>query len=126
MDPLFYFYVSVIFLVIAIPFCAWYLKVLETKPIIIPNPKIIIEETNYDDSLIEGIPNGTKDMKNVDLDNVSREVIITVEISKILRFIIFFSVLHYLIFKQQKVFVPIVQSNDNLCYLKKFRKIKRI
>ena len=93
MDPLFYFYLSVIFLVIAIPFCAWYLKVLETKPIIIPNPKIMIEdieETNDDDSSIEGIPNGTKDMKNVDLDNVSREVIITVEISKILRFIIFF------------------------------------
>ena len=124
MDPLFFFYVSVIFLVIAIPFCAWYLKVLETKPIIIP--KITIEESNDDDSSIEGIPNGTKDMKNVDMDNVSREVIITVEISKILRFIIFFSVLHHLIFKQQKVFVPIVQSNGNLCYLKKFRKIKRI
>ena len=108
MDPLFYFYVSVIFLVIAIPFCAWYLKVLETKPIIIP--KITIEESNDDDSSIEGIPNGTKDMKNVDMDNVSREVIITVEISKILRFIIFFSVLHHLIFKQQKMFVPIVQS----------------
>ena len=90
MDPLFYFYVSVIFLVIAIPFCAWYLKVLETKPIIIPNPKIIIEDTNDYDSSIEGIPNGTKDMKNVDLDNVSREVIITVEIRKILRFIFFF------------------------------------
>ena len=90
MDPLFYFYVSVIFLVIAIPFCAWYLKVLEleTKPIIIP--KITIEETNDDDSSIEGVPNGTKDMKNVDMDNVSREVIITVEISNILRFIIFF------------------------------------
>ena len=78
MDPLFYFYISVIFLTISIPFCVWFLKVLNSKPIIVP--KISIEETeemNDDDSSNVEISNGNG-TKDLDLDNVSREVMILV------------------------------------------------
>ena len=67
MDPLFYFYVSVIFLVICIPFCVWFLKVLNAEPINrIPN--ITIEETEEDE-------NRTNEEK-IEMDNVSREFFI--------------------------------------------------
>ena len=66
MDPLFYFYVSVIFLVICIPFCVWFLKVLNAEPINrIPN--ITIEETEN---------RTNEDNKKIEMDNVSREFFI--------------------------------------------------
>ena len=66
MDPLFYFYVSVIFLVICIPFCVWFLKVLNAEPISrIPN--ITIEETEN---------RTNEDNKKIEMDNVSREFFI--------------------------------------------------
>ena len=66
MDPLFYFYVSVIFLVICIPFCVWFLKVLNAEPISrIPN--ITIEEDEN---------RTNEDNKKIEMDNVSREFFI--------------------------------------------------
>ena len=77
MDPLFYFYISVIFLTISIPFCVWFLKVLNSKPIIVPKISIEeTEETNNDDSSnveMREIPNANR-TKDLDLDNVSWEV----------------------------------------------------
>ena len=66
MDPLFHFYVSVIFLVICIPFCVWFLKVLNAEPTSrIPN--ITIEETEN---------RTNEDNKKIEMDNVSREFFI--------------------------------------------------
>ena len=69
MDPLFYFYVSVIFLVICIPFCVWFLKVLNAEPTSrIPN--VTIEETEEDENRTN------EDNKKIEMDNVSREFFI--------------------------------------------------
>ena len=70
MDPLFYFYVSVIFLVICIPFCVWFLKVLNAEPILNRIPNITIEETEEDENRTN------EDNKKIEMDNVSREFFI--------------------------------------------------